>query len=120
MIDVTLPTRKVDERDNVFLFGQVISMGIRWHHSAVHCLTVLALTVIGSGSAPNARAETDGLVAEPSAVSTTFAPAEDSVSQTDLSDAIKRIRELETIVAAMQAESSSAAIPATGDGTAYQ
>ncbi|EKK03399.1 phosphate-selective porin O and P [Rhodopirellula baltica SH28] len=120
MVDVTLSSRKVDERDNVFLFGQVISMGIRWHHSAVHCLTVLALTVIGPGSAPNARAETDGLVAESSAVSTTFAPVEDSVSQSDLSDAITRIRELETIVAAMQAESASAAIPATGDGTASQ
>ncbi|MFG0265565.1 MAG: porin [Rhodopirellula sp. JB055] len=115
MIDVTHPSRKDDDRDNVFLFGQIISMGIRWHHSAVHRLTVLALTVVGLGFVRCAAAASDGHAAAPTSIPAPVKPAEDSDEQNDLTEAITRIRELEAIVAGMQAESLNGPAPATFD-----
>ncbi|KLU05398.1 hypothetical protein RISK_002605 [Rhodopirellula islandica] len=80
-------------------------MGIRWHHSAIHWFSVLALTVIGPGTAPIAGAETDDLVTGSASTQLSAEPIAEGAGQSELSDAMSRIRELETLVAALQAES---------------
>ncbi|WP_404306354.1 porin [Neorhodopirellula lusitana] len=89
-------------------------MGIRSGHSvfcfregysAVRYLTIVVLAAVTSGGVPNAWAQTDYLLTEPiseqSVVSTDVTD-----SEVDLSDAMKRIGELEAVVASMQAQPS--------------